>query len=75
VHTYRFNGHSPADPEHERGRKEEKRWARADQDPIAIFEQYASVEKAATAEELKAIVDKVKGQVSAAYICIYIYVY
>ena len=21
VHTYRFQGHSPADPEHERGRK------------------------------------------------------
>ena len=25
LHTYRFNGHSPADPEHERGRKEEKK--------------------------------------------------
>merc|ERR1719393_572565 len=24
VHTYRFQGHSPADPEHERGRKAEK---------------------------------------------------
>ena len=24
VHTYRFMGHSPADPEHERGRKDEK---------------------------------------------------
>lgn len=24
VHTYRFNGHSPADLEHERGRKDEK---------------------------------------------------
>ena len=38
VHTYRFQGHSPADPEHERGRKEEKRWARAEADPIKIFE-------------------------------------
>lgn len=38
VHTYRFNGHSPADPEHERGRKEEKTWARAEQDPIKAFE-------------------------------------
>eukprot|EP00563_Minutocellus_polymorphus_P002794 CAMPEP_0181031630 /NCGR_PEP_ID=MMETSP1070-20121207/6331_1 /TAXON_ID=265543 /ORGANISM="Minutocellus polymorphus, Strain NH13" /LENGTH=812 /DNA_ID=CAMNT_0023109013 /DNA_START=57 /DNA_END=2495 /DNA_ORIENTATION=- len=38
VHTYRFNGHSPADPEHERGRKEEKAWARASQDPIKAFE-------------------------------------
>jgi TPP-dependent pyruvate/acetoin dehydrogenase alpha subunit len=38
VHTYRFNGHSPADPEHERGRKDEKTWARAEQDPIKAFE-------------------------------------
>jgi 2-oxoisovalerate dehydrogenase E1 component len=38
VHTYRFNGHSPADPEHERGRKEEKAWARQAQDPIKGFE-------------------------------------
>ena len=38
VHTYRFNGHSPADPEHEVGRKEEKKWARQDQDPIKHFE-------------------------------------
>lgn len=41
VQTYRFQGHSPADPEHERGRKEEKRWARATQDPITIFETEA----------------------------------
>eukprot|EP00640_Fibrocapsa_japonica_P000566 CAMPEP_0113943642 /NCGR_PEP_ID=MMETSP1339-20121228/26943_1 /TAXON_ID=94617 /ORGANISM="Fibrocapsa japonica" /LENGTH=806 /DNA_ID=CAMNT_0000948579 /DNA_START=83 /DNA_END=2503 /DNA_ORIENTATION=- /assembly_acc=CAM_ASM_000762 len=38
VCTYRFQGHSPADPEHERGRKEEKLWARAEADPIKIFE-------------------------------------
>lgn len=38
VHTFRFNGHSPADPEHERNRKDEKRWARAECDPIKIFE-------------------------------------
>eukprot|EP01041_Mallomonas_annulata_P003157 gene3157-6221_t len=30
VHTYRFLGHSPADPEHERGRKDEKKWIRAE---------------------------------------------
>lgn len=40
VHTFRFNGHSPADPEHERGRKEEKVWARQAVDPIKIFEDY-----------------------------------
>jgi len=39
VHTYRFQGHSPADPEHERGRKSEKKWARAEADPIKILEQ------------------------------------
>jgi hypothetical protein len=44
VHTYRFTGHSPADPEHERGRKEEKRWARAEADPITIFEDQVGVE-------------------------------
>jgi 2-oxoisovalerate dehydrogenase E1 component len=38
VHTFRFNGHSPADPEHERGRKFEKKWARQYTDPIHIFE-------------------------------------
>ena len=42
VHTYRFNGHSPADPEHERGRKEEKKWARAEADPIKLFEASAA---------------------------------
>lgn len=42
VHTYRFNGHSPADPEHERGRKEEKKWARAEADPLKIFEAHAA---------------------------------
>lgn len=41
VQTYRFSGHSPADPEHERGRKQEKRWARATQDPLTIFESEA----------------------------------
>ena len=38
VHTYRFQGHSPADPEHERGRKAEKLWARSECDPIKLFE-------------------------------------
>ena len=41
VHTYRFTGHSPADPEHERGRKAEKVWARAEADPLKIFEDEA----------------------------------
>lgn len=43
VHTFRFNGHSPADPEHERNRKDEKKWARAECDPIKIFETSSDV--------------------------------
>ncbi len=52
VHTYRFNGHSPADPEHERGRKDEKKWARAEADPIKIFESSMLVRGVFSEEEL-----------------------
>lgn len=52
VHTYRFTGHSPADPEHERGRKQEKAWARAEADPIKIFED-SGVASAAELEVCK----------------------
>ena len=53
VHTYRFNGHSPADPEHERGRKEEKAWARQAQDPIKGFEEKYIASGVFTEDELK----------------------
>jgi 2-oxoisovalerate dehydrogenase E1 component len=53
VHTYRFNGHSPADPEHERGRKEEKAWARQEQDPIKGFEDKYIAAGIFTEDELK----------------------
>ena len=53
VHTYRFNGHSPADPEHERGRKEEKAWARQEQDPIKGFETKYIDSGIFTEDELK----------------------
>lgn len=59
VHTYRFTGHSPADPEHERGRKQEKAWARAEADPIKIFEDSgvaSAAELEVCKEEAKAIV-------------------
>lgn len=52
VHTYRFNGHSPADPEHERGRKFEKKWARGATDPIKIFEDEVLASGAFTEAEL-----------------------
>ncbi|KAJ1485364.1 pyruvate dehydrogenase [Baffinella frigidus] len=55
VHTFRFNGHSPADPEHERGRKFEKKWARAEADPIVIFEKYLADNNIATQDEIDAV--------------------
>lgn len=66
VHTYRFNGHSPADPEHERGRKDEKKWARNAQDPIKIFEDMVLEKGLLTAEELAAAKKKIQGQVKEA---------
>ena len=39
VHTYRLAGHSPTDPEIERGRKAERKWAHNFADPIKLFEE------------------------------------
>jgi TPP-dependent pyruvate/acetoin dehydrogenase alpha subunit len=66
VHTYRFNGHSPADPEHERGRKDEKTWARAEQDPIKAFEDMYISQGIFTEEELKAAKKDVLAEVKKA---------
>jgi 2-oxoisovalerate dehydrogenase E1 component len=70
VHTYRFNGHSPADPEHERGRKDEKAWARQEQDPIKGFEKKYTANGVFTEDELKearkAVMDNVKAAVEFA---------
>jgi len=66
VHTYRFNGHSPADPEHERGRKDEKTWARAEQDPIKVFENKYISKGVFTEEELKEARKGVLADVKAA---------
>eukprot|EP00904_Undaria_pinnatifida_P006264 jgi/Undpi1/2768/HiC_scaffold_14.g06145.m1 len=52
VQTYRLQGHFSADLEHERGRKEERRWAEATQDPILIFEA-ESLDSGAFTEELE----------------------
>jgi TPP-dependent pyruvate/acetoin dehydrogenase alpha subunit len=65
VHTYRFNGHSPADPEHERGRKEEKAWARAEQDPIKAFESMTTSLGLFTPEELKEARKEVLAEIKA----------
>ena len=66
VHTYRFNGHSPADPEHERGRKDEKTWARAEQDPIKAFEDTYTANGIFTEEELKQAKKEVLAEVKKA---------
>lgn len=65
VHTYRFNGHSPADPEHERGRKDEKKWARAELDPIKIFENEMLQRKVFHEDELEALRKKSTASVKA----------
>ncbi len=66
VHTYRFNGHSPADPEHERGRKDEKAWARESQDPIKEFEAKYTANGMFTEEELKATRKEILAEVKQA---------
>lgn len=68
IHTYRFMGHSPADPEHERGRKEEKTWAREKCDPIKAFEAKYSVNGMFTPDELKAAKKEVQKTVNDAII-------
>ena len=66
VHTYRFNGHSPADPEHERGRKDEKAWARQEQDPLKGFEsKYIDQLGVFTEEELKDAKKEIMAEVKA----------
>jgi TPP-dependent pyruvate/acetoin dehydrogenase alpha subunit/pyruvate/2-oxoglutarate/acetoin dehydrogenase E1 component len=65
VHTFRFNGHSPADPEHERGRKDEKKWARAEADPIKIFDEKAIAEKLLKESQLEEVRQKVSSVVKA----------
>lgn len=60
IHTYRFMGHSPADPEHERGRKEEKAWARSEQDPIKAFEAKYTSSGLFTQDELNVAKKEIK---------------
>jgi len=66
VHTYRFMGHSPADPEHERGRKDEKQWARNNQDCMKEFEAKYTRNGMFTEEELKIARSEVLAEVKAA---------
>lgn len=59
-------GHSPADPENERGRKDEKMWARAEQDPVRIFEEKYTSRGVFTEDELKAARKEVMAKIKEA---------
>lgn len=61
--TYRFRGHSMADPELYRDREEVEEWKR--QDPIPLFAQRLVKEKVATEAELEAIAEEVERVVEA----------
>jgi pyruvate dehydrogenase E1 component alpha subunit len=60
--TYRFRGHSLADPDELRSAEEKEFWAQ--RDPIKRFEKFILGRELATAEELKAIADKVQAEVN-----------
>jgi hypothetical protein len=53
-------GHSPADPEHERGRKDEKAWAKKYCDPILEFEKKYLSSGRLTRDELDAAKKEMK---------------
>ncbi len=63
--TYRFRGHSMADPELYRSKEEVEEWRR-NRDPIARFSNYLTVNGYATAEELAAIEREVEAEVEEA---------
>ena len=62
--TYRFRGHSLADPDELRSPEEKQFWA--ERDPITKFAAYLTQKSLATKEELKAIDDKVQTEVNEA---------
>jgi pyruvate dehydrogenase E1 component alpha subunit len=56
--TYRFRGHSLADPDELRSKEEKEEWL--SRDPLKRFETYLLGQKLVTAEELKAIRDRIQ---------------
>jgi pyruvate dehydrogenase E1 component alpha subunit len=60
--TYRFRGHSMADPAYYRTREEEKLW-KATRDPIALFEEKLKEAGIARDDEIKATNDRVDATV------------
>ena len=63
--TYRFRGHSMADPARYRPRDEVERWS-SSQDPIDLFVQKLREAKLISDDELKAIEERVDQQVQEA---------
>jgi pyruvate dehydrogenase E1 component alpha subunit len=64
VITYRYRGHSMGDPERYRQQEEVKRWQ--ENDPIGIYHNYLTAQKAATENELEDIVKRVESEVADA---------
>ena len=62
--TYRFRGHSLADPDELRSPEEKQFWA--ERDPIIKFATYLTKQNLATKEELKAIDNKIQAQIDEA---------
>ena len=60
--TYRFRGHSLADPDELRSSEEKEFWGK--KDPIKRFEKFILGREIATAAELKAIADKIQSEVN-----------
>jgi pyruvate dehydrogenase E1 component alpha subunit len=56
--TYRFRGHSLADPDELRSKEEKEEWL--SRDPLKRFETYLLGQKLVAAEELKAIRDRIQ---------------
>ena len=62
--TYRFRGHSLADPDELRDPAEKEFWGK--RDPIKKFASYLTEQNLATAEELKEIDDRITAKVNEA---------
>jgi pyruvate dehydrogenase E1 component alpha subunit len=62
--TYRFRGHSLADPDELRSKEEKDEWF--PRDPIKRFETYLMDQNLATFDDLKAIQQKIQAQVDEA---------
>src|SRR5215813_2542444 len=60
--TYRFRGHSMADPAYYRTRDEEKQW-RTTRDPIALFEEKLKAAGLMTDDDIRAANDRVDAEV------------